>query len=773
MSMHMLRPVRLPLAAAVALGLAAGQAAAQQALEEIVVTAQKREETVQTVANVVNVFSAEDVQDLGIREPRDIAVQTPGLLTKNGPNGLVTVGFYMRGVGINDFTGTVDSSVGVYVDEVFKASPDMLNFAIFDVERVEVLKGPQGTLYGRNSTGGAVNIITARPTEELEGYVRAGYANYDTFTWEGAVSGPITDTLLGRISIAGQESGSDSGFSHNRLTGNTLGDNDSIAVRGQLLWQPSDTFDARLIYNFGEQEGEQPLLETVSALDPVALANGQMRVCQPVIQGRRAEGQCVHATGYFDPDNDRFDSDADVDPTLKIETHAVTLQMNWHLPRFTVTSITGYEDFDKLQTQDIDSTPFAAGNNETIDNEIEAFSQEIRLTSDDSWPFSWILGAFYSDSSIDWWQTIDLSAIAIPTSNGAKQDTESWAVFAHASVPIMEKFELEGGVRFTHEERDWVGGSFVGTFRGIEQGLASGIPPLSALPIPPGGTLEGFQPGSPMDFDNTLEEDNVDFRVALKYHHTDDLMFYVSVSEGFRSGGVSSAVIFSQGALEPFGVESLRAYEGGFKMNLAGGAAQLNASAYYYDFEDYQATFVRATEVSARLQNAGDVEIYGIEASLKWLVTENLFLEAGINWMENEITDTDVILPPLDGGPATTIEGNEIANAPSYTINGRARYEFPEFQGLLPYAQVDFTVVDDHYLEPNNRAVLREDGYFLLNGRIGFRQEGRGWEAAAWVKNLTNEKYLTAAQDIILALGFAERVQGLPRTYGIEVGYRF
>src|SRR5690606_34691219 len=171
---------------------------------------------------------------------------------------------------------------------------DMLNFAIFDVERVEVLKGPQGTLYGRNSTGGAVNIITARPTEELEGYVRAGYANYDTFTWEGAVSGPITDTLLGRISTAGQESGSDSGFSHNRLTGNTLGDNDSIAVRGQLLWQPSDTFDARLIYNFGEQEGEQPLLETVSALDPVALANGQMRVCQPVIQGRRAEGQCVH-----------------------------------------------------------------------------------------------------------------------------------------------------------------------------------------------------------------------------------------------------------------------------------------------------------------------------------------------------------------------------------------------------------------------------------------------------------------------------------------------
>lgn len=744
-----------------------------EVLEEIVVTAQKRAESVQNVPSQITVFSAQAIQELGIREPRDLAAQTPGLLTKYGPNGLATVGFYMRGVGINDFTGTVDSSVGVYVDEVFKATPDMLNFSVFDVERVEVLKGPQGTLYGRNSTGGAINIISAKPTSEVEGYARAGYSRYETGTFEGAVGGPLSDTLLARVSFAGQLKSSDSGYSFNRFNGNTLGDSDSAAVRAQLHWLPRDDFDVRVIYNYGHQESEQPLLELVSAVDPVALAGGVFRICDPVVAGNRAEGECTNLLGFFDDDDNRFDTAADVDPTLEIDDHNVTGQINWRLPRFTITAISGYEDFEKHQTQDIDASPFVIGNNDTVESAVTSFSQEVRFTSDDSWPISWMFGGFYFDSTINWFQTIDLSGIAIPTSNGADQDTESWAVFAHASVPFWDRFELEGGVRFTHEERKWVGGSFIGTFTSIGEGLASGIPPLSALPIPPGGTIAGDQPGGPMDFDNTLTEDNVDFKAALKYHLSDDTMLFVAVSEAFRSGGVSAAVIFSQGALEPFGVESLRSYEGGFKMGLAEGRAQLNASAYFYDFKDFQATFVRGTEVSARLQNAGDVEIIGVETSLRWLVTDRLVVDGGLSWLDNEIVKTDVVLPPLDGGPATTIEGNEIPNAPSFTINGRARYELPPFVGYLPHLQFDFTWVDDHFLEPNNRAVLTEDGYVLVNGRLDFQQENGGWEAALWVKNLGDASYVTSAQDIILALGFAERVQGMPRTFGVEVGYRF
>ena len=167
----------------IAVSMPAVPVLAQEAgLEEIVVTATRREESVQNVASSTTVFSAQDLEALRVLEPRDLAEQTPGLLAKYGPNGLATVGFYMRGVGINDFTGTVDPSVGIYVDEVFQPTPDMLNFAVYDIARVEVLRGPQGTLYGRNSTGGAINFITARPTKELEGFARVGYGSYDTGT---------------------------------------------------------------------------------------------------------------------------------------------------------------------------------------------------------------------------------------------------------------------------------------------------------------------------------------------------------------------------------------------------------------------------------------------------------------------------------------------------------------------------------------------------------------------------------------------------------------
>jgi len=773
------RPTTSQLAAVMIASTLAAAPLAAAVIEEVIVTAQKREQTLQDVANPVTVFSGAELRGFGVREPRDIAEQTPGLLAKYGPNGLSTVSFYMRGVGINDFTGTVDSSVGVYVDEVFKATPDMFNFAVFDIERVEVLKGPQGTLYGRNSTGGAVNFISAGPTREPEGYARAGYSRFGTVTLEGALSGPLAETLSGRIAFSGQESDAGSGYSFNRFTGNELGDNDSISVRAHFLWEPRDDFEARVIYTWGYLDSEQPLLEHVAGLDPAALAGGAFTICGPVIAGRRAEGPCVGPTGYFDPDSDEFDSDANIDPTFSFEGHGIVGKFEWQLPRFTITSISGFDDFDKSQTQDIDSTPFVIGDNETIDTEVEAFSQEVRVTSDESWPFSWMFGGFYFDSSIDWFQTIDLSDVAIPTSNGAKQDTESWAVFAHGSlpldriVPFGERFEIEGGVRFTHEERTWRGGSFIGTFAGLEEALGVGAPALSALPIPPGGTVGGDLPGGPMDFDNKLKEDNVDFRVALKFRPDDEKMFYVAISEAFRSGGVSGAVIFSQEAVEPFDAESLRSYEGGFKLNLAGGRGQLNANAFYYEFENYQATFIRATEVSARLQNAGDVEILGVEVTAKWLFGERLLVDGGFTWLDNEITKTDVVLPPLDGGAPGTIEGNEIANAPEFSLNGRVRYQFPDWWTFTPQLQFDFTWVDDHFLEPNNRKVLKENGYFILNGRLTLVQGNGPWEIAAWVRNLNDESYVTAAQDVFLALGFSEQVRGAPRTFGVEVGYRF
>jgi len=733
-------------------------------IEEIIVTAEKRGQRLQTVANSITVFTSEDLESLGIGEPRDLAEQTPGLLTKFGPNGLATVGFYMRGVGINDFTGTSDPSVGVYVNEVFKPTPDMLNFAVFDIERIEIVKGPQGTLYGQNSTGGAVNIITKKPTPEFEGFARAEYSRFVTGTVTGAISGPISKKLLGRLSFQGKLSSSDSGYSFNRTTNNTLGKNNQGALRAQLEWLPHENLDVSVMYNYGQQDSEQPLLQHVGAAD----ANNPGQICAPILAGFRSEGPCVDLVGFFDPDNNPFDGESNVDPRLHIEDHNVTGTINWDLPRFTITAITGYEKFKKRQSQDIDASPFVIADNRTR-NAVNSVSQEVRVTSNDTWPVAWIFGGNYSRSEVNWFQTIDLSAILFPTSNGANQITKSWAVFGHVTVPLSEVFELVGGLRFTHEQRTWVGASFIGNFSSLDEGFASGAPILSALPLPVGDPRRG----GPFDFDNSVEEKKVDFQAVLKYRPNDNMMFYASASEAFRSGGFSSAIIFSQDALKPFDAENLRAYEEGFKLKLANGRVQFNGSLFQYNFKGFQATFVRAAEASARLQNAGNVNIVGSEASLIWLPTASLTMNLGFSWLHNRIRSSDVTLPPLDGGPATTIKGNKIPNAPKYSLNGRIRYETQLRPGFLGRIQTSFTYVSQHFLEPNNRKALVEDGYFLLNGRLSILPEDGSWQASVWVRNLTDVFYRSAAQDLFLSLRFAEIVVSPPRTWGIEIGYRF
>ena len=752
------------LPAAVLSALPGRVAAQQSALEEIVVTATRREERLQDVASSATVFGGKDLEELRVLQPLDLAEQTPGLLAKYGPNGLATVGFYVRGVGINDFTGTVDPSVGIYVDEVFQPTPDMLNFAVYDIARVEVLRGPQGTLYGRNSTGGAINFLTARPTREFEGFVRAGYGSYSTFSATGAVSGPLSDTLSARLSANAINASSSDGYAYNRFTNNDLGKVDSIAVRGQLEWQPNEDFSGRLIYNHGDANQEMPLLQHVGTRDP----NNPGAICAPVIAGRVDEGPCVDLLGYFDDDNDPYTGDSNMDPTLDLESDDVTMILNWNVGRATLTSITGYADFSKRQSQDIDASPNVVADNFTF-NDVENFSQEFRLTSDDSFKFPWIIGANYGSTDIDWFQTIDLSDLAIPTSNGAVQSTETYALFGQVTFPLNEKVDFVGGLRYTNETRDWRGATFVGTFGSFQEALDSGAPRLSQLPLPPGDP----NAGGPLDFPTSLDKDKVDFSAVLRYRPTENAMYYLSISEAFRSGGYSSAVIFSQAALEPYGPETLRSYEAGLKLSLADNRVRFNASAYFYDFKDFQATFVRATEASARLQNAGDVEIKGIDASLDWLPIDNLTIGLGMNLMDSEIVATDVVLPPLDGGPDTTIKGNEIPNAPATTFNGRIRYQWPVGSTLALAAQTDFNYVDDHFLEPNNREYLAENGYFLANARLSLLSQDNTWSVSAWVKNLTDEKYRTAAQDLALSLGFSEIVVGIPTTWGVEFEYRF
>ena len=275
-----------------------------------------------------------------------------------------------------------------------------------------------------------------------------------------------------------------------------MGNNDVTAIRGQLNFNLTDNFEARITYGYGKTKAELPLLQHVGGID----AANPGSICPSIIAGFRDEGTCVSNLGYFDPDNDPYDGDANLDPVLEIESHDLTATLNWTLDRFSVIAITGWNDFEKYQTQDIDSSPFVAADNVTY-NEVDNFSQEVRLTSDDSFPFTWIVGGNFADTDVAWFQNIDLTDLAgIPTSNGADQNTRSWALFGQFVVPISEKFEFVGGLRYTDEKRSWTGATFIGTFDNLGEAYASGSPILSQLPLPPGHP--GF--GGPLDFPTPL-----------------------------------------------------------------------------------------------------------------------------------------------------------------------------------------------------------------------------------------------------------------------------
>jgi iron complex outermembrane receptor protein len=743
--------------------LATADAYAQE-VGDIIVTAQKRQDTVNNVSTAIRAFSGQELKELGVNSPLDLGKQVSGLMAKNSSNGASQVEFYLRGVGLTDFTSTTNPSVGINVDEVSKPAPEMANFGLFDMERVEVLKGPQGTLYGRNSTAGAINFIVQKPVDHFEGYVRLGYSSFDDKHYEAVVNVPITSTLYGRVSFAGDQA-PHHGYFTNLYNGDHLGYRNENAVRGQLLWRPDSRFEARLTLNYGRGKDDTAQLAHVGTQS----ATNRSQFCAPVLAGFRDEGPCVDNAGYASPNNKPYVGSTDFPNNLSLRDRSATLNMNYDFGRASLTSITAYQKFNRRQNQDLDAGPLVEADNPNHD-QINAFSQEVRLTSDKSWGFDWILGAYYSYDRVQFAQRIDLEdSLGFPTSNFADQRTRSEALFATVTVPIIPKVDVIGGVRYTHETRSWHGGSFVGDFDNIGQAYASGAPVLSALPLPAGDP----RIGGPFDFPDQVHANKVNFKAQLEYRPITNWLFYAGVSNGFRSGGFSSAIIFSQDAMKPYKPETLTDYEVGSKLRLLDGKLQLNDAAFYYDYKGYQANFTAQGAANSALQNIGNVHIYGAEADISARPITPLTLRAGITYLHARIVSSNVVLVPYGSTVATTITGNSLPNAPKLSGNALIRYDLPLNDDLKSSFQLDATYFTSHFLEPNNREVLKQNGYALINGRVALTGHDSRWEIAVWVKNIADKRYKTAAYDLSSAFGFDLFTYGLPRTAGGELTYRF
>jgi iron complex outermembrane receptor protein len=710
-----------------ALAAAAGllPASAVAVIEEVVVTAQKREQSLRQVGLNVSAFTEDQIEALRIEIPNDIAHHVPNvdITSQLGTeNQVVTI----RGIGLNDFSANLSPSVGVYLDEVFLASPAMVRFAVFDIERVEVLKGPQGTLYGRNTTGGAINFITRQPGAEREGYVRGGYGNFDTFEGEGAFTLPLSDSAS--VRVAGIYHNQDDSFFTNTSRGELDG-TETYAVRGILAARLAPSVDAVATLQYGSRDGTNILL------NPIGVRGA---ACNSFDSGEADPANCVDRLGYSDATADPFEADiGDVpDPFVDAETFSVTGRITWNIDdHLQVISVTGYQDFDREIADHTDSNPFRLLTDIRAD-QIEQVSQELRLAGQYG-PLDWIVGAFYSSDTVDSRNDFDFfDALGIQAFNLVDQDTESAAGFVDGRWALNDDFTIVGGARVTWEERQFIG----------QTSILNG-PTVSSV-------------------DDSIDNVDLSGRIGLEYTPTDNSLYYVTFSKGFHSGGFFGSLAFNPLQYQAFDEETVFAYEGGVKWTLADGRVQLNASGFYYEYKDVQTT-VGVAFGSALTNVDGTTEVLGLDLDVTVQPVEGLLLRGGLGLLDTELPAfVGPILGPIP-------EGNELPNAPDVSANGLARYEFPlSNTGYIGALQVDFHYSGEARREAQNLPLATADDYAVWNARASISSADDRWELAVWGKNLSDNEY----EQFVVFIAFSQAAYqsfAPPRTFGATLSYRF
>jgi len=733
-------------------------------IEEIIVTAQKREQNLQDTPVSVTAFSADAIVELGFRQSVDITAQTPNYSVgyPNGDTGVPAP--FIRGVGLNDFGVLNQGPIAAYADETYISSNAAQIFQLMDVERVEVLRGPQGTLYGRNATGGAINFVSKKPTREWEGWIRGSYGSWDMAKLEGAVGGPLGETTAFRASVLKTKS---DGWMNNKFTGNDQQGIDELAGRLLLEWQPTDTLNLLLNIRGGKTESDAVQYRHLGVWD----ADGNM--CS---NADTLAGLCSDIFGYSEqvpyttlngvdaqavPDyqDGNFDLEAENDTTF----WGISLTADWQIGDYLLTSITSYDDMDDSRPEETDVGPNDILTGDLAVNQ-DTFAQELRVGWEgDRW--TWLTGAYYlrdeatDNTSFDILRDLrplfigdDVNCSAPPgnptgfcpeafvqtSKSGTDQTITSFAVYADTTVDLTERLKLSTGLRYTYEEVEHDSYFFFDE-------------PAAGNPNQP-----GFPDQEDVDFDN------VSGRAVLDFQMNDNLLLYGGITSGFKAGGIQS----TSDGIATYDEEKLLSYEAGFKSTLADGRIRFNGSAFYYDYDDMQVyAFVIVDGLGfSTISNAADSEIYGAEFELQWLPINNLFINLGLGLLSTEYED--FVLPDGD------FSGNDVPMSPEVTFNGLVQYDIALNRFGTLTLQTDFNYQDEVYFDALNNELLSEDSYWIWNARASWKSLDDHWEVAAFGRNLGDEEYMVYAFDLSF-FGFNEEMIGTPRYFGVEASYKF
>ncbi len=724
---------------------------AQSVLEEVIVTAQKREQSVEDVGITINSFSSEDIQNLGLRTVTDVALVTPGV-GQAGSFAGQSLTFAIRGVTQQDFAFHVEPPVAIYIDEGYFAANNAYGVGLFDLERVEVLKGPQGTLFGRNATGGLVSVSSRKPTEEVEGFIDVGYASYNNPRVEAAVGGPISDKVQARI--AGIYESRDGWLENLSPTGDDLGGHDTYGIRGHLQFQPNEAINILLTgsYNDVDQSwGPYTTFPSVSTLD----ANG--------IPNNVDTGAADVAPGFVSAPRSNID-DLEInanqgrDDGGYFRVGSGTARIDADLGWAELTSVTDYKDTEIKLLLDND-----AGPNNTITSiakaKIETFSQELRLFKEFD-RARLTTGFYYLNLDAREQESFQIlySLGGVATNAPTQVETDSYSLFGQYEYDLNEQWTLIAGMRATREEKDYIYRADVHALNGSTNDAEADIGPVLL-------TARSF------------EDSNDDWlwtwKLQAEYRPNDDMMFYVGYNRGTKAGSWNAP--FAGGATPadpdvPYGEERLDSYEGGAKLTLMDNRAQLNASVFYYDYDDFQSfTFVNFATVTTNVE----ADAVGAEVDLHIVPTEALDLRFGAAYTDFTVKDAVLsnLALVLSGTPSVTAD-REPPFTSKFTAFAIARYTVPLAGGALTL-QGDIKYNDGFNYSVTNFEQSDSGDFTHLGMRVSWLSPSEEWEVAFWGKNLTDERHKTVGFDGADALGWTETGYNLPRWFGGSVSYRF
>ncbi|TDG15961.1 TonB-dependent receptor [Seongchinamella unica] len=731
--------------AASMLAVASAGSAQPGILEEVVVVAQKRQENLQDVPISITALTGRDVRVLGLSKNVDIAAQTPGLMFAEGSEQLISISS-IRGVSQNDVSFHQEPPNAVYMDGAYISVLSASNFQMFDLERVEVLRGPQGTLFGRNATGGLMHFISRKPTAEAGGYADLQVGDHSQVRFEGAINGSLTDGISGRLAVLDE---SYDGYADNLTTGKDFRGRDETGVRGQLLFEPTDDLDIRLIGFYAEQDTDLGFKHSANGFDEDGLMFTLPRELN-------FWGRCpgCDPSGHRDRSADPFKSDFDTEGFFSSETTNFTALVDWDFNGMSLASVTQYMDYEASHLEDGELSP-RPGFDLNSGQDTDHFSQEFRL-SGISGSMNWVAGIYFLERDASASQDIDVSLAyfddvlstfgAIPpgfiaglgtTDNMLSHwsmDTSATAVFGQLDFDLGDTWTLVTGLRYTRDELDY-------RFRSTES--------IDGFPLGPGGLL------GETEASDSKSDDDWSGNITLEWRPMENWMTYAKLSRGNKSGGWNAP--FLGGVVTDFDSETLDAGEIGVKSLLMDGRARFNAAAFVYDYQDYQGfTFV---DFAAQVSNL-DAEVTGLEAEFSISPGAGWDISLGLSLLDAQIKD--VVLP------AGRVTDRDMPLAPDTSFNAMVRKGWDVLGGELA-VMLDYVWVDDFYSETLNNPSGLIESYDVSNARVSFRTGNERWEFGLIVRNLTDEEILVYRTPI--DVGFNQDHYARPRWVSGQVTY--